>query len=116
MGMFFFRRDRGASLVEGVSPHWVRERMGEIRIIDVREPHEFTGPLGHIEGAELVPLATLARASRDWSKDTPLVLVCRSGARSGRAAIWLKGQGFERPLNLEGGMLAWHRSLEGSEP
>ena len=73
------------------------------RIIDVREPAEFTGELGHIPGAELVPLATLENAARAWPKDKELVIVCRSGARSAKAATLLAQLGFQKLLNLSGG-------------
>ena len=73
------------------------------RIIDVREPAEFTGALGHIPGAELVPLATLESAARAWAKDEELVVVCRSGARSARAASLLAALGFRRLQDLAGG-------------
>jgi rhodanese-related sulfurtransferase len=74
------------------------------RIIDVREPDEFAGPLGHIPGAELVPLATVQSASKAWHRDETILLVCRSGGRSGRAAKLLAKAGFSELLNLKGGM------------
>lgn len=73
------------------------------RVIDVREPAEFTGELGHIPGAELVPLATVESAAKDWPRDAPLVVACRSGARSAKAAATLVGMGFTKVTNLEGG-------------
>lgn len=76
------------------------------RIIDVREPEEFTGELGHVPGAELVPLATLSERVRAWERDDEIVVVCRSGARSTRAAIDLVAAGFTRISNLAGGTLA----------
>ncbi len=79
---------------------------GAVRRVDVREPEEFTGPLGHLDGAELVPLATVEQASRDWNPEQPLVLICRSGARSVAAAKGLAARGFTRLYNLSGGMLA----------
>ncbi len=82
----------------------------EIRIVDVREPHEFTGELGHIRGAELVPLATLDAAAKSWPMDDEVVLVCRSGGRSGRAAAALATMGFRRVMNMVGGMLAWNEA------
>lgn len=81
-----------------------------VRIVDVREPHEFTGELGHIRGAELVPLATVDEAAKNWPKDDEVVLVCRSGGRSGRAAASLATQGFRRVMNMLGGMLAWNEA------
>jgi rhodanese-related sulfurtransferase len=84
------------------------EGLGQARFVDVREPHEFTGELGHLEGSELVPLATVEAASASWDKDAELVLVCRSGARSGRIAAVLVSKGFTKVINLKGGMLAVH--------
>lgn len=78
----------------------------EVRRIDVREPDEYTGPLGHLPGAELVPLGTLEAASASWSRETPLLLICKSGGRSARAAQALAQRGFEHLYNLAGGMLA----------
>lgn len=79
-----------------------------VRLVDVREPPEFNGLLGHIEGAELIPLATIEDAARDWPRDAHLLMVCRSGGRSGKAAAQLAGMGFTRVMNLRGGMLAWN--------
>lgn len=87
------------------------------RIVDVREPYEFTGDLGHIPGSELVPLATIGAAASTWDRDKPLLLVCRSGARSGRAAQALARAGFRNLMNLAGGMLAYRAAglpVEGS--
>ena len=77
------------------------------RIIDVREPDEFTGQLGHVPGAELVPLATVFTAAQPWDRDQPIVVACRSGARSARAASSLIALGFKNLMNLDGGMGAY---------
>jgi sulfur-carrier protein adenylyltransferase/sulfurtransferase len=84
------------------------EALAEVRVIDVREPSEYTGPLGHIAGAELVPLGTVASAAAGWSREQPLLLVCRSGGRSGHAARALRQLGFATLYNLSGGMMAWN--------
>lgn len=94
-----------------VLPSEVAARAASLRIIDVREPGEFVGDLGHIAGAELVPLATLARAAPSWARDQEIVVVCRSGGRSARAASELVSLGFGRVRNLLGGMSRW--SAEG---
>ena len=86
----------------------------DARLIDVREPAEFDGDLGHVQNAELVPLSTVARAARDWSREQPLLIICRSGRRSAMAAEQLLGMGFEQVANLEGGMLAYHHVLENA--
>jgi glyoxylase-like metal-dependent hydrolase (beta-lactamase superfamily II) len=78
-------------------------------VLDVREPEEFVGDLGHIEGALLVPLDTLQRRlpKLHGYSDRPVVVVCRAGARSASACALLRQAGFAKVLNLDGGMLAW---------
>jgi sulfur-carrier protein adenylyltransferase/sulfurtransferase len=78
------------------------------RLIDVREPDEFVGELGHLPGAISVPMATLADASASWKKDDEYLLICRSGGRSGVSAQAMVRAGFTRVVNLSGGMLAWN--------
>ena len=80
----------------------------DARIIDVREPDEFVGPLGHIAGAELVPLHRLAASVAAIPRDKPIVTVCRSGGRSAQAFVLLRRAGVDRVANLAGGMLRWH--------
>ncbi len=86
----------------------------DARIIDVREPAEFTGDLGHLAGAELVPLSTVALVAQDWPRDEALLIVCRSGRRSAVAAQDLLALGFKQVANLEGGMLAYNHVLENA--
>lgn len=89
-------------------PAAIAAHAGEVHLVDVREPAEYHGELGHIDGAELVPLATLVQAAQRWDRAAPVVLICRSGARSARAANALLAMDFERVAHLAGGMLAWH--------
>lgn len=81
---------------------------GGPRLVDVREAHELDGELGHIRGVEHVPLATVAQAAAAWDRDAEIVVICRSGGRSARAAEQLAALGFRRVLNMAGGMLAWN--------
>jgi rhodanese-related sulfurtransferase len=78
-------------------------------LLDVREPEEFVGDLGHIAGALLVPLDTLQLRLPKLAGfvDRPIVAICRAGARSASAVAMLKRAGFSRVVNLRGGMLAW---------
>jgi sulfur dioxygenase len=76
------------------------------RIIDVREAVEYNGDLGHLPGAEHVPLAVLPSAAAAWDRSTDIVLVCRSGKRSLDGARRLVELGFSRVHSLRGGMLA----------
>ncbi len=84
------------------------QRKQEFRLIDVREPGEFSGDLGHIQGAELVPLATLATAAKSWNTETPILVICRSGGRSSRGSELLASMGFSKVHNMAGGMLSWN--------
>jgi hydroxyacylglutathione hydrolase len=78
-------------------------------LLDVREPEEFVGALGHIEGSLLVPLDALERRLPKLAgyADRDVVVVCRAGARSASAGAILQRAGFRRVFNLEGGMLEW---------
>jgi sulfur dioxygenase len=78
-------------------------------VIDVREESEFRGELGHVPGAILIPLRTLAAraAELEARKESRIVVVCRSGVRSSTAAAILTSLGFDDVSNLKGGMLAW---------
>lgn len=89
-----------------------------LRVLDVREPAEFTGSLGHLPGAKLVPLGDLAAQLPALDRDHPWVTVCRSGTRSARAALMLTQAGFPAVANLAGGMLRWRAErlpVEGGE-
>ena len=90
-----------------VQPNWLEENLGSVQIIDVREPDEFTGALGHIPGAKLLPLGSLKQKAEEIAKDKPAVIVCRSGARSAQATVLLRNAGFAKVANLAGGMLRW---------
>jgi glyoxylase-like metal-dependent hydrolase (beta-lactamase superfamily II) len=94
--------------VREATPAQVAAARGTARLVDVREPDEFIGELGHVAGAELVPLGTVARHTAGWDRETELIMICRSGGRSGRAAAELVAAGFRRVVNMAGGMLAWN--------
>jgi sulfur-carrier protein adenylyltransferase/sulfurtransferase len=92
-----------------IDPARLAPASSKVRLIDVREPDEYTGELGHISGAELVPLATVEGAAKGWeNREQEIVMICRSGARSGRAATLLTSMGFRHVMNMTGGMIAWN--------
>jgi rhodanese-related sulfurtransferase len=76
-----------------------------VRLIDVRQMPEIAA--GTVPGAEAMPLHTLPLKMSDLGRDERLVLICRSGARSAQACMFLAQQGFENVYNLRGGMMAW---------
>ena len=90
-----------------LQPDWLEEHRREVQVVDVREPEEYIGPLGHIEGARLVPLGTLAARAKELDSAQPIVTVCRSGARSAQATVLLRKAGFDKVANLSGGMMRW---------
>ena len=79
-------------------------------LLDVREPGEYHGELGHIHGSILIPLRQLATRAAELEpyRGRRLVAVCRSGVRSTTAAAILSGLGFERVFNLKDGMIDWN--------
>jgi rhodanese-related sulfurtransferase len=96
-----------ASGVPELAADWVAQNSARVSLIDVREPDEFHGPIGHIPSSELVPLARLAGHVQGLPRERPMVTVCRSGGRSGKAALQLSALGFSRVASLRGGMLDW---------
>jgi glyoxylase-like metal-dependent hydrolase (beta-lactamase superfamily II)/rhodanese-related sulfurtransferase len=90
-----------------IDPHGLEEHARDVQILDVREQDEFTGPLGHIAGAVLIPLGELAERSAELTRDRPIVAVCRAGGRSAQATVLLQQAGFKEVANLIGGMLRW---------
>jgi glyoxylase-like metal-dependent hydrolase (beta-lactamase superfamily II)/rhodanese-related sulfurtransferase len=81
---------------------------GRVQILDVREPAEFHGPMGHIPNAMPIPLGALKDNLAALDRGRPVVAVCRSGSRSARAVAMLQQAGFAQVANLAGGMLRWH--------
>lgn len=94
--------------IDEIDPEWVAMHPDSAVVIDVRQPDEYTGPFGHIDGADLIPLGELASRLDAIGRDRPIVTVCRSGGRSAQALVMLKRAGFEDVANLAGGMIRWH--------
>jgi glyoxylase-like metal-dependent hydrolase (beta-lactamase superfamily II)/rhodanese-related sulfurtransferase len=98
-----------------IEPAALGELGSAAQIIDVRSEEEFSGPLGHIAGARLVPLENLLGCIAELADERPLVTVCRSGSRSAQAAVLLQKAGVRLVANLAGGMLRWtaeHHPIE----
>lgn len=80
-----------------------------VKLVDVRQPEEYTGELGHIKGAELYVLDQLPDKFKTLKTGDDIVLICRSGGRSARATAFLLDQGYSKVYNMKGGMLAWNQ-------
>jgi rhodanese-related sulfurtransferase len=74
-------------------------------VVDVREPSEWAA--GHIAGATLVPLGSLATSLAKVPRDRQVVVVCRSGNRSAQGRDILLGAGYQSVTSMAGGMNAW---------
>jgi rhodanese-related sulfurtransferase len=101
-------RQSYAGLLE-IDPEWVAEHLGEVHVLDVRQPEEVNEQLGRIAEAQLIPLSELKDRLAEVPKDKPVIPVCHAGMRSGQATVILRGAGFPRVANLRGGMLLWQQ-------
>jgi rhodanese-related sulfurtransferase len=101
--------------MQNISVEELKSKMdsGEnFRLVDVREPQENAEyniggtllPLGNIMGMQIDPIENY--------KDDEVILYCRSGNRSGQAAMFLETMGFKNVKNLAGGMLAWKERID----
>lgn len=113
-----FRREGLSEAIDQIVPEDAARKISgaggaeKALVIDVREPHEFNGSLGHIENAKLIPFKLLPLKINELEKhkDKEIIVVCHSGARSYSACSILKRHGFNKVYNLKGGMLLWKRN------
>lgn len=77
-------------------------------LLDVREPDEYAA--GHAPGARLVPMMEIPARLADVPTDGDVVVVCRSGGRSGQVVSYLQANGWDNVRNLAGGMQDWARA------
>jgi sulfur dioxygenase len=89
-----------------------RVRAGKIFVLDVRDPDELSAGAATLPKYTNVALADLGQARLpDVPKETPILLVCRSGIRSQQAGKLLRGLGFSDLHNLVGGAVAWSKTI-----
>lgn len=87
------------------------DRADKIRLIDVRENDEWA--VAKIDKAELIPLSRFQQlALEKLSPDEEIILYCHHGVRSARAKGFLNAQGYNKVLNLTGGIDAWAVQVE----
>lgn len=94
--------------MDTILPSAVKERLGrgeKLTIIDVREDEEVAA--GMIPGATHIPLGQLPERMNEIPQEGEVIMVCRSGNRSGRALSFLEAQGYKGLKNMTGGMLEW---------
>ena len=90
------------------------DRGDRLTIVDVREPHEYQ--INRIHGSVLIPLGDIPKRFNELDPGAELIMQCKSGVRSAKAADFLRSQGFTRVLNLKGGILAWIDQVDPSQP
>ena len=100
-----------AEISVSILDKWRKEGVDHL-LIDVREPYEY----GIAEiGGELIPLATVLESIDRIPKDIPVVVQCRSGARSASAIRKLEDtHGYTNLVNLTGGILGWQEEIDSS--
>lgn len=84
----------------------------QVQLIDVRTPEEFKE--GHVDGAVNIDFLSedFSEKMSELDKDKPVLIYCRSGNRSGKAAVILKADGFKDITDLKGGYMAWENYFE----
>jgi sulfur-carrier protein adenylyltransferase/sulfurtransferase len=95
----------------------LKERLNrgdKLTLIDVREPNEYQ--INRIPGTTLIPLGDIPRRYAELNKDDEIVVHCKMGGRSAKAADFLRSVGFKRVLNLKGGILDWIDKVDPSQP
>jgi len=101
--------------MQNITAEELKQRMdnGEaLNIVDVREPHEHTEfniggiliPLGDVRAMQIDEIEDL--------KDKEVIVYCKSGNRSGQAAMLLETMGFSNVVNLQGGMMRWREVIK----
>lgn len=95
----------------------VRRHAAGTPVIDVREPDEYVE--GHVPGAPLMPSGTVADRVGEVPGEGQVLVICKSGGRSAKAAELLRARGIDA-INVAGGTSAWidagHRVVTGDEP
>jgi rhodanese-related sulfurtransferase len=85
------------------------DQQEDFQLIDVREAFEYE--VSNLQGLH-IPLANILVETDKIAKDKPVIVHCRSGARSAAAIMQLESQGLKDLYNLKGGILAWAAEIE----
>lgn len=104
--------------VYDIDPRELHEKLDQVVLIDVRQPEEYQGDLGHIPDSKLIALDMLPEQFEQLPRDRTIVFVCRSGGRSARAAAFALDMGLKDVYNLKGGMILWNEleyATEGND-
>ncbi|MFN0168783.1 MAG: rhodanese-like domain-containing protein [Bryobacteraceae bacterium] len=101
-----------------VTPAEVKKRLDageQLRLIDVREPFEFTQ--ASIAGSELIPMRAIPASLQHLeAEETPMVVLCHHGMRSMQVVAWLREQGVSHCSSLAGGIERWSLEVDPGIP
>ncbi|QYJ16941.1 putative adenylyltransferase/sulfurtransferase MoeZ [Rubrobacter xylanophilus DSM 9941] len=89
------------------------DRGENIKVLDVREPHEYQ--VANI-GAPLIPLNELPERMHELNQNDEIAVHCKTGGRSARAVKLLRDAGFQNVYNVKGGITAWSEEIDPSVP
>jgi adenylyltransferase/sulfurtransferase len=90
------------------------DRGDHLKIVDVREPNE--NQINRIPGSVLIPLGDVPKRYNELDPEQEIVVHCKSGVRSAKAADFLRSVGFKRVQNLKGGVIDWVDKVDPSQP
>jgi len=90
------------------------DRGDVLTIVDVREPNEYQ--INKINGSVLIPLGDIPKRYVELDPSTEIVVHCKMGGRSAKAADFLRSKGYTKVLNLTGGILDWIDKVDPSMP
>lgn len=105
--LFLVKKFMPVKGIETISPAEADEKSKnkKVQCIDVRTPQEFAA--GSKRRFQNLPLSEISKRSSELDKDKEVVVLCRSGMRSKKAAGILKKQGFQHVFNVRSGMIGW---------
>jgi sulfur-carrier protein adenylyltransferase/sulfurtransferase len=90
------------------------DRGDKLKLVDVREPNEYQ--INRIPGTVLIPLGDIPKRYNELNPDDEIVVHCKIGGRSAKAADFLRSVGFKHVLNLKGGILDWIDKVDPNQP
>jgi len=90
------------------------DRGDKLKLVDVREPNEYQ--ICRIPGTVLIPLGDVPKRIGELDPNDEIVVHCKMGGRSAKAADFLRAQGYKKVLNLKGGILDWIDKVDPSQP
>jgi len=112
-----FKEANAQMQIRSITVHDLQARLDAgmpVTLLDVREPHEVE--ISNIAGSVLIPKAQVVARQNEIPRDHEVVVYCKTGIRSRDAILRLQDQGFTNLVNLAGGVNAWVREIDPSQP